>query len=214
MNLELDAGVAVVDDDGLSPLVRQRREEALDAVQPLLATEGVDVTMDQLADAAGIGRRTLFRYFPSREELLAAAIRRSYDQLMAEVFELGELDLAPEQMIRLVLERTHLVAERMGRAHWQVAADPESHGELGDAVMARQQARVRYVARFVGEVWERSGRRDAPPRWLVDTFALVESLFAYQGLQRDLGRTTDEIVDTTSQLMVAALREAVRVAER
>jgi AcrR family transcriptional regulator len=211
MILEPTPDVPVVDDDGLSALVRQRRAQALDAVQPLLAAEGVDVTMDQLADAAGIGRRTLFRYFPSREELLAAAIRRSYDQLMVEAFELGGLELEPEEMIRVVLERTHLVAERMGRAHWQVAADPESHGELGEAVAARQQARLSYVERFTLDLWARSGRMAAPPpRWLVDSFALVESLFAYQGLQRDLGRSTDEIITTTSRLMVAALREALR----
>ena len=76
-------------DHDLTPLVLRRREAVLDAVQPLLAAEGVDVTMDQLAAAADIGRRTLFRYFPSKEALVAAAVRRSYDRLLAEVFELS-----------------------------------------------------------------------------------------------------------------------------
>lgn len=203
-------------DGGLTPLVRRRRDAVLDAVQPLLADEGVDVTMDQLAEAADIGRRTLFRYFPSREELIAAAVRRSYDQLLAEVFdteaELGPdgVPLGPEDTIRSVLARTHEVAERMGRAHWQVAADPESHGELGDAVAARQQARARYVQRFTEVLWRRAEQTGAPPRWLVDTFGLVESLFAFQALQRDLGRSGEEIVETTTTIMIAALHEAVR----
>ncbi len=199
--------------EGLTPLVRRRRDSVLDAVQPLLAAEGVDVTMDQLADAAGIGRRTLFRYFPSKEALVAAAVRRSYDQLLAEVFDAPPAEeVGPEELVRTVLRRTHEVAERMGRAHWQVAADPESHGELGDAVAARQQARARYVARFTDLLWERAGMAGAPPRWLVDSFGLVESLFAFQALQRDLGRSSDEIVETTTTLMVAALHEAVRSA--
>ncbi len=196
--------------EGLTPLVRRRREGVLASVQPLLAAEGVDVTMDQLADAAGIGRRTLFRYFPSKEALVAAAVRRSYDQLLAEVFEAPPADLGPEDTIRAVLRRTHEVAERMGRAHWQVAADPESHGELGDAVSARQQARARYVVRFTELLWARAGMDGAPPRWLVDAFGLVESLFAFQALQRDLGRSSEEIVETTTTLMIAALHEAVR----
>jgi len=196
--------------EALTPLVRRRRDSVLDAVQPLLAAEGVDVTMDQLADAADIGRRTLFRYFPSKEVLVAAAVRRSYDQLLAEVFAAPPADLGPEDTIHAVLRRTHEVAERMGRAHWQVAADPESHGELGDAVAARQQARARYVVRFTDLLWERAGMDGGPPRWLVDAFALVESLFAFQALQRDLGRTSGEIVETTTTLMVAALHEAVR----
>ena len=202
-------GAAGQDADGLWPLVRRRRDAVLDAVQPLLAAEGLDVTMDQLAAAADIGRRTLFRYFPSKEELVAAAVRRSYDQLLAEVFEAPEEGLGPEDTIRSVLRRTHEVAERMGRAHWQVAADPESHGELGEAVAARQQARARYVVRFSDLLWDRAGMPGRPPRWLVDSFALVESLFAFQALQRDLGRTSEEIVETTTTLMIAALHEAV-----
>ncbi len=196
--------------DELTPLVRRRRDRVLDAVQPLLAEQGVDVTMEQLADAAEIGRRTLFRYFPSKEALVAAAVRRSYDRLLAEVFAATPEDVGPEDTIRSVLARTHEVAERMGRAHWQVAADPESHGELGDAVAARRQARARYVQRFTELLWARAGRSGPPPRWLVDAFGLVESLFAFQALQRDLGRTSDEIVETTTTLMIAGLHEAVR----
>lgn len=197
-------------DEALTPLLRRRRDAVLDAVQPLLAAEGVDVTMEQLAAAAGIGRRTLFRYFPSREALIAAAVRRSYDRLLAEVFEAPPAGLGPEDTIRSVLQRTHEVAERMGRAHWQVAADPESHGELGDAVAARQQARARYVQRFTELLWERAGEDGRPPRWLVDAFGLVESLFAFQALQRDLGRSSEEIVETTTTMMIAALHEAIR----
>lgn len=197
-------------DHDLTPLVLRRREAVLDAVQPLLAAEGVDVTMDQLAAAADIGRRTLFRYFPSKEALVAAAVRRSYDRLLAEVFEAPPEGLGPEDTIRVVLQRTHEVAERMGRAHWQVAADPESHGELGEAVAARQQARARYVQRFTQLLWDRAGRTGEPPRWLVDAFGLVESLFAFQALQRDLGRTSQEIVETTTTMMIAAFHEADR----
>lgn len=197
-------------DHDLTPLVLRRREAVLDAVQPLLAAEGVDVTMDQLAAAADIGRRTLFRYFPSKEALVAAAVRRSYDRLLAEVFEAPPEGLGPEDTIRVVLQRTHEVAERMGRAHWQVAADPESHGELGEAVAARQQARARYVQRFTQLLWDRAGQAGEPPRWLVDAFGLVESLFAFQALQRDLGRTSEEIVETTTTMMIAAFHEAVR----
>jgi AcrR family transcriptional regulator len=207
-----------LDDDApeeLTPLLRRRREAVLVAVQPLLAEHGVDVTMDQLADAADIGRRTLFRYFPSKEALVAAAVRHSYDRLLAEVFAFppagpgADGDADAEELVRSVLARTHAIAERMGRAHWQVAADPESHGELGEAVTARRRARADYVQRFTELLWERADCTGAPPQWLVDSFALVESLFAFQALRRDLGRSREEIVRTTSTLMVAALRAAV-----
>jgi hypothetical protein len=95
-----------------------------------------------------------------------------------------------------------------------VAADPESHGELGEAVAARQQARAAYVRRFTELLWRRAGQDGSPPRWLVDAFGLVESLFAHQALQRDLGRTSEEIVETTTTMMIAALHEAVDAGAR
>ena len=45
---------------------RRNREIALDAGLELLA-EGREVTMDQVADRAGIGRATLYRHFATRE---------------------------------------------------------------------------------------------------------------------------------------------------
>ena len=205
-----DAGHDGDDGDDVSPLVAGRRARVLDDVQPLLAAEGVDVTMEDLAAAAGIGRRTLFRYFDSRGNLIAAAVRRSFEQLMAEVFTDPDPSMDPEEMVRDVLQRTHRVAETMGRAHWQVATMPSSHPELGEAVLVRREARAAYVERFTDELWRRCGRDDEPPRWLVDGFGLLESLFAHEALRRDLGRTSAEIVETTTTLMVAGLRQALR----
>ncbi|NNL48195.1 MAG: helix-turn-helix transcriptional regulator, partial [Acidimicrobiia bacterium] len=70
-----------------SPLIDERKSSVLDAAERLLAKEGVDVTMDELAAAAGVGRRTLFRYFDSREELIAAAVERQYDRIVDTIFE-------------------------------------------------------------------------------------------------------------------------------
>lgn len=50
------------------------RTAALDAVIEMLERGELDeVTMPQVAQAAGLSLRTLYRYFPSREELLRAA---------------------------------------------------------------------------------------------------------------------------------------------
>ncbi|NND14037.1 MAG: TetR family transcriptional regulator, partial [Acidimicrobiia bacterium] len=38
-----------------SPLIDERKSSVLDAAERLLAKEGVDVTMDELAAAAGVG---------------------------------------------------------------------------------------------------------------------------------------------------------------
>ena len=68
-------------------MLEARRERVLDAAEVVLAEVGVTATMDEIAVAAGIGRRTLFRYFPTREQLIAAAIARGYQRLDEEVFD-------------------------------------------------------------------------------------------------------------------------------
>ncbi len=189
-----------------SSLITERKSAVLDAAESLLAAEGVDVTMDQLAAAAGVGRRTLFRYFDSRDELIAAAVERQYDRIVSTIFEHIEAR-DPEQLIRAVLERSHQVAATMGRAHWQIAADPESHGNVGAAVQARRVARRRYIDEFAERLWALAGHQGPPPTLLADTFGLLESLFTYEALRRDFDHSADQILETTSRVMIATLRD-------
>jgi AcrR family transcriptional regulator len=193
-----------------SPLVTARRERVLDAAEVVLAEVGVTATMDEIAEAAGIGRRTLFRYFPSREDLIAAAIERRYQRLDQEVFDDAHLEADdPDELIRRVLTTTHRVAAQMGKAHWQVAADREVLNGLGAAAAARQRARRRYVQRFTERLWDLAGGPPPPPAWLADAFGLLESLFTYQALRLDFGRDEADIVELTSRLMTDALHAAL-----
>jgi len=55
----------------------RRREEILDVALKLFAKRGFPNTeMQELADRAGIGKGTLYRYFPSKEDLFLAAADR------------------------------------------------------------------------------------------------------------------------------------------
>ena len=46
-----------------------------------LAINGSDITMRELAMAAGISERTFYRYFPTREDILRPAMRDSQDDI-------------------------------------------------------------------------------------------------------------------------------------
>src|SRR5688572_9648608 len=67
------------------PSLRERRRQEtaellLDAVLDLIADAGIDtLTMEGVADRAGVSLRTVYRYFPDRSSLLAAALAR-HDQ--------------------------------------------------------------------------------------------------------------------------------------
>ncbi|MFL6117244.1 MAG: TetR family transcriptional regulator [Catenulispora sp.] len=74
---------------GLTLAERKRqlvRDELGDAALRLLAKQGFEeTTVDQLAAAAGVSRRTFFRYFPSKEDVIISFLALVGEQIMAEV---------------------------------------------------------------------------------------------------------------------------------
>jgi AcrR family transcriptional regulator len=75
--------------DGLpAPVGRPRvpalTKEILDATITLVAEVGLDgLTLDAIADRAGVGRPTIYRRWPSKESLLEAAIEIIVDEHLA-----------------------------------------------------------------------------------------------------------------------------------
>jgi AcrR family transcriptional regulator len=56
----------------------RNRERVLDAATELVRRDGEKVPMAQIAERAGVGVGTVYRHFPTREELLGALVHRSF----------------------------------------------------------------------------------------------------------------------------------------
>jgi TetR/AcrR family transcriptional repressor of mexCD-oprJ operon len=75
--------------------LRERVASALlEAASATLARGGDQANMADVADAAGVARATLYRYFPSREALLEALITYSIETA-GEQLEVARLDAVP-----------------------------------------------------------------------------------------------------------------------
>ncbi len=89
-----------------APTVRERmlrvREEAIvDAVNRLLVDKGYDqMTVDEVAAAVGIAKASLYKHFPSKEALAAAAMVRALQRAQAYLAQLT-LDGSPRALDRL-----------------------------------------------------------------------------------------------------------------
>lgn len=74
----------------------RNRARVLDAARRLVAEHGPDeVSMDQVAAAAGVGKGTLFRRFGSRADLMAALLDDE-EQLSQQEFLFGAPPLGPD----------------------------------------------------------------------------------------------------------------------
>src|SRR5881394_870840 len=62
-------------------LEKQRREEEiLDSAERLLLERGyTNLNMDELAEAVGISKPTLYQHFKSKDDLLARVIQQAFD---------------------------------------------------------------------------------------------------------------------------------------
>ncbi len=83
---------------------RAVREATLDATAALVAEHGLpSVTMSQIAERAGIGRATLYKYFPDVDTILIAWHERQVDGHLAELVEVRDHAGDPAQRLAAVL---------------------------------------------------------------------------------------------------------------
>ncbi|NAZ77760.1 TetR family transcriptional regulator [Kineococcus sp. T13] len=68
---------------------RRNREAILRAAREAFEVEGVLTSLDGIAARAGVGNATLYRNFPTRDDLLAAVIQDSITEALAEADELS-----------------------------------------------------------------------------------------------------------------------------
>jgi AcrR family transcriptional regulator len=189
---------------------QQRREHILHSAAVLMRTRGTAITMDDIAEAAGVGRRTLFRYFQTREELLVAAVEHSYRGLADGQFQPPSWEHPdPYVLLDQVLHLGHRQSANAGRGLWQIVSNPDVGSELAGAAAARRAARRIYTERFTNTLWELAGGPGQAPRWLVEAFSLLESMFAYYHQVLDLEQGAEESGALAARLMAAALRDAL-----
>jgi TetR/AcrR family transcriptional regulator, mexCD-oprJ operon repressor len=66
----------------------------LEAAAAVLAQRGETTSMGEIARAAGVGRATLYRYFPSREALMDALAQAAVEELTVRITA-ADLDTVP-----------------------------------------------------------------------------------------------------------------------
>lgn len=162
----------------------------LDSVARTLADRGSAVSMTEIASRSGVGRATLYRYFPAREALLnelqQVAVEDVGEGLRSADLDALDVPAALEQAVRVVLSVGHeyAVVVREQVPVPRAVADELVRDPIR-AVLARGQA-------------EGVLRADCTPAWLEDMFVgLIQA-----GLQQIVRRDAD--LDATARTVVSA----------
>ena len=60
---------------------RRNHEAVVEAARKLMARDGLDTQMDDIAREAGVGVGTVYRHFPTKEDLIFALAERRFERL-------------------------------------------------------------------------------------------------------------------------------------
>jgi len=78
---------------------RRNRERILEVAKQAFARHGANASLDEIAKQVGVGPGTLYRHFPTREELLQAVYRAELEKLAAAEQKLSQT-MAPTDALR------------------------------------------------------------------------------------------------------------------
>ena len=93
--------------------VSKTRAKLVDVARQLFAKNGVDnTTMNDIAVASTKGRRTLYTYFKSKEDIYIAVVESELDKLSEALDKVASENIAPDVKILKLIE-THLDAIKL-----------------------------------------------------------------------------------------------------
>jgi AcrR family transcriptional regulator len=194
-------------------LEEQRREitekHLIRAARSVVAEKGLATRMEDVAAAAGVSRRTVFRYFRTRDKILIAALEtgmRSYHERLPR----RDPDGDPAAWLEAAMIGIHRMNAQHGRLYWEIALGNDLPSSLAATRTKRHEGRLWLVRWFSGEAWKAFGGEGKPPSWLVDACAVQLSAFATQALVIDFRRTPEQSGRLAAKVLRALIAEGLR----
>ncbi|MFI6662193.1 TetR/AcrR family transcriptional regulator [Streptomyces sp. NPDC050523] len=176
---------------------RKNRDHLLAVAGTAITEQGVDVSLRDIARRADVGLATLLRHFPTREALLDALLRTSFDELTARADELeASTSASPEEaLVSWLRECVAWTTEYRGVTVLMAAAIEDTESALHTSCVTLRAAGARLLARAQAAGGARSDLDGT------ELFALV-AMLAWLGDQPALAPRADHLFDVVASAIL------------
>jgi AcrR family transcriptional regulator len=179
--------------DGRKPRAdaQRNRERILEVAKQAFTRSGADTSLDDIAKQAGVGPGTLYRHFPTREELLKAVYRNELENLATAEEKFAETMLPVEALRAWLLLFVDAVAAKqiIAAALNTLVGD---HKKVFEASYAQMHEAIRrLVKRAVksGDI-----RKDLDPMDLLRALVGVANVASSRDWQQSARRLVDILI--------------------
>ncbi len=128
-------------------MTRNLREHILQTASELFYSQGIKATgIDTIVKASGVAKMSLYKYFPSKDDLVLAHLQRSKEAMQAAMLSwLADKDGDPRQKLLAVFD---FFAEIMANPGFRGCPFINAAAEFADQASPVQQATAEFYAAF------------------------------------------------------------------
>ncbi|MFD6974615.1 TetR/AcrR family transcriptional regulator [Streptomyces sp. NPDC059979] len=186
---------------------RKNRDHLLAVAGAAITEQGVDVSLRDVARRADVGLATLLRHFPTREALLDALLRTSFDELTAKAGVLETAGSPDDALVAWLRDCVAWTTEYRGAIALMAAALEDTESALHASCATVRAAGARLLTRAQAAGVARPDLDGA------DLFALVATL-AWLGDQPALERSADHLFDVVASAILVSAASSDAEGER
>jgi len=174
---------------------KKNYEHLLSVARAVVTERGADASLRDVARRAGVGLGTLYRHFPTREALLEALLRASFDELTARAGELEASSSPDDALVSWLREAVAVAHNYRGVAASMMAAIADPESALHASCVTMRAAGTRLLALTQAEGMARTDIDGT------DLFALVGAL-AWLGDQPSFAPRADHLFAFTASAIL------------
>ncbi|MFF4249537.1 TetR/AcrR family transcriptional regulator [Streptomyces sp. NPDC001822] len=176
---------------------RKNRDHLLAVAGAAIAEQGVEVSLRDIARRADVGLATLLRHFPTREALLEALLRTSFEELTARAVALETSDSPGDALVSWLRDCVEWTTEYRGATVLMAAAIEDTESALHASCVTLRAAGARLLTRAQAEGVARSDIDGD------DLFGLV-AMLAWLGDQPALASRADRLFGVVASAILTS----------